>query len=43
MSIEAKQQYLCDNVLEQGYEPEDFADYCEILCGSLDIDSWSMS
>lgn len=39
--VEQKQKYLCDNILEQGYDAEDFAEFCERLMGNMDISSWT--
>jgi hypothetical protein len=36
-----KQKYLCDNILEKGYDAEDFAEFCEKLMGNIDIESWT--
>lgn len=39
--VEQKQKYLCDNILEQGYDAEDFAEFCERFKGNMDITSWT--
>ena len=42
-SIEKKQQYLRDNILEQGYDPEDFMGFCEETLGQIDLEGWSFA
>ena len=43
-SEEEKQNYLTENILEKGYEAEEFADFLSIKKGQdgLDLDNWTM-
>ena len=42
-SLEAKQQYLRSEIIEQGYDPEEFSNYMGSLRedNSLDLETWS--
>lgn len=42
-SIEQKQQYLCQHIIDGGYDPEEFTVYCEKLMGSIDLAGWTFS
>ena len=44
-SLEAKQQFLRTEIIDQGYNPEDFSNYMGSIRGdnSLDLDTWSFS
>ena len=43
-SEEEKQNYLKENILEKGYEAEEFADFLSIKKGQdeIDLDNWTM-
>lgn len=36
----AKQRYLCEEIIENGYDPGEFSKFCEQIRGT-DIDQWS--
>lgn len=39
--VELKQQYLRQQILENNYDPDEFADYCIEMIGNVDIDYWT--
>ena len=41
-SIELKQQYLRENILDANYDPNQFMDYCESEHGGVNLDDWSL-
>ena len=41
-SIEAKQLFLRENILDKGYDAESFMGFCEEKYGSIDIEGWSL-
>lgn len=42
-SIEQKQQYLCQHIIEGGYDADEFTHYCERVMGGIDIAGWTFS
>ena len=44
-NLEEKQQYLRSEIIEQGYNPNDFSDYMASIRGenALDLELWTFS
>lgn len=40
--MEEKQTYLRENILEKGYDGEEFMHFCKEKCGDIDLEKWSM-
>ncbi len=41
--LEEKQQYLRENIMEKGYDPEEFVEFCETHKGGVNIQDWQFS
>jgi hypothetical protein len=42
-TLEAKQQYLRENIIEAGYDPEVFVEFCSKTHDLDDLENWSMN
>lgn len=40
--MEAKQQYLREKIIDAGYDPESFVEYCSEKHNLDDLENWSM-
>lgn len=42
-TLGAKQQYLRENIIDAGYDPESFVEFCSKTHDLDDLENWSMN